>query len=89
MLQSKLKIINKLGLHARASAKFVAVTGSSGASIRVHFNGRSADGKSIMAIMMMGIRQGSELQIDVDGDGAAELIEALTTLVDNRFGEDE
>ena len=89
MLQSKLKIINKLGLHARASAKFVAVTGSYGASIRVHFKGRSADGKSIMGIMMMGIRQGSELDIDVEGEGEGELIEALTALVDNRFGEDE
>ncbi len=89
MLQATLPIINKLGLHARAAAKFVGVTGGFGATIRVRLGGRSADGKSIMGVMMLGARMGTSIDVEVEGEDEAALLEALSALLANRFGEGE
>lgn len=82
-------IVNKLGLHARAAAKFVSVTGGYGASLRVRCGERSADGKSIMAVMMLAARQGANLDIEATGDDAQQMLTELAELIANRFGEEE
>lgn len=89
MATAELTLINKLGLHARAAAKFVQVTGAHASSVRVRFGKRDVDGKSIMAIMMLSARLGSTLTISAEGEDADALIAALTQLINARFGEDE
>lgn len=82
-------IVNKLGLHARAAAKFVSVTGGYGASVRIRCGERRADGKSIMAVMMLAARQGADLEIEATGEDAEQMLSELTQLIANRFGEEE
>ncbi len=83
-------IINKLGLHARAAAKFVGVAGRFPCQVRV---GRSADslvdGKSIMAVMMLAAGQGTALHLSTDGAQADEALQALVELINNYFDEGE
>lgn len=83
-------IINKLGLHARAAAKFVATAGRFPSQVRV---GRSADslvdGKSIMAVMMLAAGQGTSLHLSTEGEQSQEALDALVELVNDRFGEGE
>ena len=86
----EITIINKLGLHARAAAKFVGVASQFGASVRV---GRSAesqvDGKSIMAVMMLAAGKGTALHLSSEGERAEEALDALVALIDNKFDEGE
>ena len=89
MAQITTTIINKLGLHARAAAKFVSVTGGYGASVRVKAGGRNADGKSIMAVMMLAARQGTAIEIEATGEDAELLLSNLAQLIEGRFGEEE
>ncbi|TRX76233.1 HPr family phosphocarrier protein [Pseudomonas mangiferae] len=83
-------IINKLGLHARAAAKFVGVAGRFPCQVRV---GRSVDslvdGKSIMAVMMLAAGKGTSLQLQAEGDQADDALAALVELINNRFDEGE
>ncbi|HYQ37461.1 MAG TPA: HPr family phosphocarrier protein [Pseudomonas sp.] len=83
-------IINKLGLHARAAAKFVGVAGRFPCQVRV---GRSADslvdGKSIMAVMMLAAGQGTALHLQTEGEQDAEALAALVELINNYFDEGE
>lgn len=83
-------IINKLGLHARAAAKFVGVAGRFPCQVRV---GRSADslvdGKSIMAVMMLAAGQGTVLHLCTEGEQAEAALQALLALIDNYFDEGE
>ena len=67
MIQTQLTIINKLGLHARAAAKFVSCTAAYSSSVRAGRDGEMVDGKSIMSIMMLAAGQGTVLDIEVDG----------------------
>lgn len=89
MLTKKLMIINKLGLHARASAKFVATAGRFAAKIEVCRDDKTVNGKSIMGVMMLAASQGTEIEIIADGEDEAKAIEALEQLVNDRFGEDQ
>jgi len=82
-------ICNKLGLHARASAKFVSLAADFKSEITLARNGQQVNGKSIMGIMMLAAAKGSQLQICADGADEARAVEALSALVANRFGEDE
>lgn len=82
-------ICNKLGLHARASAKFVSLAADFKSEITLARNGQQVNGKSIMGIMMLAAAKGSQLQICADGADEARAVEALAALVANRFGEDE
>ena len=82
-------ICNKLGLHARASAKFVSLAAEFKSEITLARNGQQVNGKSIMGIMMLAAAKGSQLQICADGNDEARAVEALSALVANRFGEDE
>jgi len=83
-------IINKLGLHARAAAKFVGVAGRFPCQVRV---GRSADslvdGKSIMAVMMLAAGKGTPLHLHTEGELEQEALQALTELIGNYFDEGE
>ena len=89
MPSANITIINKLGLHARAAAKFVKLASRFSSNIDLVRDNRTVNGKSIMGIMMLAASQGSELVLQVDGDDADEALTALTELINNRFDEDE
>ena len=82
-------IINRLGLHARAAAKLVGVAGRFTSSIRIDTGAKQADAKSIMSVLMLAATKGTGITINVDGDDAHEALDALTDLIDDRFGEGE
>ena len=86
----EITIINKLGLHARAAAKFVGVASGFPCQVQV---GRSAeslvDGKSIMAVMMLAAGKGTRLHLTSEGERSEEALDALVALIDNRFDEGE
>ncbi|MGB0361028.1 MAG: HPr family phosphocarrier protein [Endozoicomonas sp.] len=82
-------IINKLGLHARAASKFVTTSSAFSCQVDIVFNGRKVDGKSIMSVMMLAAGKGSELELHCDGKDEGAAVEALSNLIDDRFGEDE
>ncbi|MES2894899.1 MAG: HPr family phosphocarrier protein [Pseudomonadota bacterium] len=82
-------IINKRGLHARASAKFVKLASSFEAEVRVSKDGQTVDARSIMGLMMLAAGPGSAIEIEADGSEAAAALEALAELVARRFDEDE
>ncbi|KAF2988820.1 HPr family phosphocarrier protein [Methylocystis sp. MJC1] len=84
-----LPIINKKGLHARATAKFVQCCEKFDAEITVSKDGETVGGSSIMGILTLGAGQGSTITVAANGPQALEAIEALEALVANRFGEDE
>ncbi|WP_151702958.1 HPr family phosphocarrier protein [Nitrincola alkalilacustris] len=89
MIKTSLTIINKLGLHARAAAKLTATASQYACDIKVEKAGRVADCKSIMAVMMLAASQGTELIFHLDGEDEQLAIEALETLINNRFDEAE
>lgn len=89
MIKTNLLIINKLGLHARASAKFVSTAMKFQSDISVANQNKTVNGKSIMGVMMLAASQGSELTIECNGPDEAEMEAALTALINNRFGEEE
>ncbi|MHB8742360.1 MAG: HPr family phosphocarrier protein [Sulfuricaulis sp.] len=85
----KVAIINKLGLHARASAKFVSLASEYSCEITLRRNGQQINGKSIMGIMMLAAAKGAEIEICADGKDEKQALEGLTELVKDRFGENE
>ena len=89
MLQREAEIINKLGLHARASAKLSKLAGTFRADVSLSRNGRRVNAKSIMGVMMLAAGIGSEIEIETDGEDEAAALKALTTLIDDKFGEGE
>lgn len=89
MIQREITIINKLGLHARAAAKFVSCTSAFASKIQVGPNNGMVDGKSIMSIMMLAAAKGSVLTLHVEGADEQAALDALVTLIENRFDEDE
>lgn len=89
MLQQEVEIINKLGLHARASAKLTQVAGAYAADVWLTRNGRRVNAKSIMGVMMLAAAKGSTVVLETDGTDEAAALEALTALIANRFGEAE
>ena len=82
-------IINKLGLHARAAAKFVTLAASFASEIRVARNGQEVNGKSIMGVMMLAASKGTEITLFANGNDEKDAIEGLTELIQQRFGESE
>ena len=80
-------IQNQLGLHARAAAQFVNVTKKYQADITVSKDGEDVDGKSILSLMMLAAPIGSEITLKAEGEDAADLLDDLITLIDNKFGE--
>ncbi|HXH72777.1 MAG TPA: HPr family phosphocarrier protein [Mariprofundaceae bacterium] len=89
MPERLVRIRNKLGLHARASAKFATLATRFGSSVSLVKDDIEVNGKSIMGIMMLAASKGTELTLRVDGEDADEALDALEKLVNERFGEDE
>ncbi|MGB4673808.1 MAG: HPr family phosphocarrier protein [Azovibrio sp.] len=89
MLQREAKIINKLGLHARASAKLTQTAGRFASEVWMEKNGRRINAKSIMGVMMLAAAKGSTVTIETDGSDEAEAMEALLALIADYFGEGE
>ena len=89
MLQQDIEIINKLGLHARASAKLTQLAGNYASEIWLSRNGRRVNAKSIMGVMMLAASKGSTITIETDGADEAEAMTALKSLISDRFGEGE
>jgi phosphocarrier protein HPr len=87
MIKTTARISNKLGLHARASAKLSKLAGSFRADVFLSRNGRRVNGKSIMGVMMLAAGVGSEVEIETEGDDEAEAMSALQALIDEKFGE--
>ncbi|PJD98106.1 MAG: phosphocarrier protein HPr [Legionella sp.] len=89
MITNKITIKNKLGLHARASAKFVATAARYQSNIEVTKGTQTVNGKSIMGVMMLAANKGSELLFEIEGPDEQAMNDALTALIDNYFGEGE
>ncbi|KPK56031.1 MAG: phosphocarrier protein HPr [Thiotrichales bacterium SG8_50] len=89
MVTQEVNVINRLGLHARAAAKFVTLASSFESDIRVARSGRTVNGKSIMGVMMLAAAKGTVIEISADGWDEQQAIAALKDLVANRFGEDD
>ncbi len=89
VLKREIVIINKLGLHARAAAKFVTLAAGFDAEIRLLRGGREVNGKSIMGVMMLAAARGARLELCASGPEAEQALERLDDLVRRRFDEDE
>ena len=89
MLEKKVTIKNKLGLHARAAVKFVNLANRFVSSVRLVKDNSEVDGKSILGILTLAAGQGTQLKLVVSGRDEEQAIKALTELINNRFGEDE
>mgnify|MGYP001439176680 FL=1 len=89
MIRSTITISNRLGLHARASAKLTKLAGSFPCEVHLSRNGRRINAKSIMGVMMLAAGMGSEVEIETDGDGEQAAMDALRALIDDKFGEGE
>ncbi len=84
----EVRIANKRGLHARASAKFVNVASGIEAKVEVEKDGSRVCGTSIMGLMMLGAAMGDNITIHVEGEDAEDALDTLATLVEERFGEE-
>jgi phosphocarrier protein len=87
-LAQQLTIINRKGLHARASARFVRIAECFDADVQVTRDGTTVNGNSIMGLMMLGAGPGSTILVQATGKQAREALDAITTLVENGFDED-
>lgn len=89
MIKESIEIINKLGLHARASTKFTQTASQFKSEVWVEKNGRRVNAKSIMGVMMLAAAKGTMIQIEASGEDEAAAIDAIKTLINNYFGEGE
>lgn len=89
MPRHEIEIINRLGLHARASAKLTQLASSYPCEVWLERDSRRVNAKSIMGVMMLAAAKGAQVTIDTSGEGEDEALEALVTLISTRFGEEE
>lgn len=89
MIQKPITIINKLGLHARAAAKFVTLASTFDCEVFLEKNGHKVNGKSIMGVMMLAASKGTEMILITDGKGENTAATKLQELIQDRFGEEE
>ncbi len=89
MQKRDIEIVNKLGLHARASAKLTQTATRFKCEVNLERNGRRVNAKSIMGVMMLAAGKGVTIQIETDGDDEAEAMVALVALIEDKFGEGE
>jgi phosphocarrier protein len=89
VLQQDVEIINKLGLHARASAKLSQAAGQFKSEVFLERNGNRVNAKSIMGVMMLAASKGTTIRIETDGPDESDAMAALTTLIGDKFGEGE
>ena len=88
MTSRDVTVVNRLGMHARAAAKFVHLATRYGSQVRVTRDSRQMDGKSIMGILLLAAACGSTITISADGTDETAAVEALAALVQSGFGED-
>ena len=89
MLKQDIEIINKLGLHARASSKLTQTASQFASEIWIEKNGRKVNAKSIMGVMMLAAAMGSSITLEANGADETEAMEALQALINDYFGEGE
>lgn len=89
MPKAEAEIVNKLGLHARASARLTQLAGSYPCEVWMERNGRRINAKSIMGVMMLAAGKGATVVVDCEGERADEALAALLKLIADRFGESE
>ena len=89
MPKAEAEIVNKLGLHARASAKLTQMAGSYPCEVWMERNGRRINAKSIMGVMMLAAGKGAKITIDCEGERAEEALQSLVGLIASKFGEPE
>lgn len=87
MIEADIEVLNRLGLHARAAARFVSTAGRFRSQVTVGRGGRRADGKSILGILLLAAARGSTLRLEVEGPDEEEAFRALQALVVGGFGE--
>jgi phosphocarrier protein len=88
-MNRNIKIINKLGMHARAAAQFVQLASSFVSHIEIEKDNRRVNGKSIMGVMMLAAGKGNEITLYTDGEDEEESLNKLEELINNRFNEEE
>ena len=89
MIKQDIEIINKLGLHARASSKLTQTASQFSSDIWIEKNGRKVNAKSIMGVMMLAAAQGSSIALEANGDDETAAMAALQALINDYFGEGE
>ena len=89
MIERGLSIRNRLGLHARAAAKFVQTASRFKSDVKIRKNGEEVDGKSILGLLLLAASQGTEIVVAVSGEDEDAAFEAVQGLVERRFDEDE
>ncbi len=89
MLRAEIEIANKLGLHARASAKLTQIAGSYGSEVWLEKGPRRINAKSIMGVMMLAAGKGSTIVVETDGDDERQALDAILKLIADKFGEGE
>ena len=89
MLQQEAMIINKLGLHARASAKFTQLASAFKCDVMLSRNQRRVNAKSIMGVMMLAAAKGTNIVIETSGEDESFAMQAILNLINDRFGEAE
>lgn len=89
MLNKEITIVNKLGLHARAAAKFVSLASGFESEIMLKRNGKCVNGKSIMGVMMLAAGCGTTIELSANGDDENRAITELEALIEDRFGEEQ
>ncbi|HLN81771.1 MAG TPA: HPr family phosphocarrier protein [Thermoanaerobaculia bacterium] len=89
MIERELAIRNRLGLHARAAAKFVQTASRYKSEVKIRKNGEEVDGKSILGLLLLAASQGTQITIAVSGEDEDAAFEAVHGLVERRFDEDE
>jgi phosphocarrier protein len=87
VIKATVRINNKLGLHARASAKLSKLAGSFRSEVFMSRNGRRVNAKSIMGVMMLAAGIGSDVELETNGEDEAAAMAALVALIDDKFGE--
>jgi phosphocarrier protein HPr len=89
MLEKKAKIVNELGLHARAAAKFVKIANRFESSVKIEKDGVVVDGKSILGILTLAAVRGTQIKLSVSGKDEQATLKALVKLIENKFEEEE
>lgn len=89
MLKREIEIVNKLGLHARASAKLTQTAGQFQSEVFIIKGGRRVNAKSIMGVMMLAAGKGTKVEVEISGDDEAEAMAAVANLINDMFGEGE
>jgi phosphocarrier protein len=89
MLRQEIEIVNRLGLHARASAKLTQLAGSFQSEVWMARDGRRVNAKSIMGVMMLAAAKGSSVELETEGPDERAAMDALVALIEDKFGEGE